>query len=127
MSHIATIQSSTSDPKCRYNGRAFGIWRFYKQPMGLRIRELRAAKGWTQQDLADRANLSRSQLAMIESEARPANTLRLNSIAAALGVSPEELFDSGTGDSQFLGILRKLTDEDRETIYRLAASLAAKR
>ena len=94
--------------------------------MALRIRQLREAKGWTQADLAERARMSRSQLAMIEAETRPANTLRLNAIAAALGVVPEDLFDSGTEDGRLSRVLRQLSDEDRSLVLSLAESLAAK-
>lgn len=92
--------------------------------MALRIRQLREAKGWTQADLADKAGMSRSQLAMIEAETRPANTLRLNAIAAALGVQPQSLFSDP--DSELLSLLRQLSDEDRQTIVRMAEAFAAR-
>lgn len=61
--------------------------------MPLRIKELRREKGWTQAELAERANISRSQLTQIEGGARPANTLRLQAIAEALQVPVSDLFD----------------------------------
>lgn len=108
-----------------------GIKQFYKRPMALRIKELREAKGWTQDDLARRANISRSHISMIESEARPVNTLKLSAIAAALDVTPEELFVSGDEDSdsdywRIAKIMRDLSAEDRSAIVRIAESLAAK-
>ena len=63
--------------------------------MTLKIRALRIAAGLSQQMLAEKAGISRSQLSEIETEAKPANTLRLNSIANALGVQVEDLFESG--------------------------------
>ncbi len=95
--------------------------------MSLRIRQLRDAKGWTQADLADRAGMSRSQLAMIEAETRPANTLRLNAIAAALGVKPEDLFEAGEGEQELIDLLRILSPEDRAILTHMAEALAAKR
>lgn len=112
--------------KCHYSGRALGVVQFYTQSMGLKIKELRIAKGLTQQDLADRAGMSRSQLAMIEAETRPANTLRLNAIASALGVSTEALFTTGDGNSSLNEIMRILSPEDRAIIVQMAESLAAK-
>ena len=94
--------------------------------MALRIRQLREAKGWTQADLAERSRMSRSQLAMIEAETRPANTLRLNAIATALGVVTEDLFDSGSDDGRFTRVLRQLSEADRALVLTLAESLAAK-
>lgn len=135
MSHIATIQSSPVTPECHYSGRAFTIKRFYKCRMGLRIKQLRKARGLTQQQLADMASMSRSAVAMIEKETRPANTIRLNSIAAALGVNTEDLFDSSDeskaaeADSYFqrvAEIMPKLSEVDRKAIVQIAESLAAK-
>lgn len=110
---------------CRHYGRAIGIAAFYALPMALRIKQLREARGWTQQDLADKARMSRSQLAMIENETRPANTLRLNAIAAALGVEPQHLFDDP--DSHLIGLVKNLDPEDRQTIVRMAEAFAARK
>lgn len=71
--------------------------------------------------------MSRSQLAMIEQETRPANTLRLNAIAAALGVTPEALFDSGPASGRILDLFGKLSEEDQSVLLRMAEALAAKR
>ena len=94
--------------------------------MALRIKELRLAKGMTQADLAGRAGLSRSQLAMIESETRPANTLRLNAIAAALGVKLETLFSAQDENQMLLDLLERISPEDRAALVRMAEALAAK-
>jgi transcriptional regulator with XRE-family HTH domain len=94
--------------------------------MALRIKQLRTERGWTQADLASRASISRSQLAMIESETRPANTRRLASIAAALGVSPDELFAIDGQERALLDVVRRLSAEDLETVVRVAEALAAK-
>ncbi|WP_424967309.1 helix-turn-helix domain-containing protein [Dinoroseobacter sp. S375] len=126
MSHIATSTSTSNEPPCHYYGRALAMRKFYSVPMALRIRELREAKGWTQADLAARANMSRSQLAMIERETRPANTLRLNAIAKALGVAPERLFSEGGPEAQIMDLMRSLSEEDRAAIVHLAEALAQK-
>lgn len=125
MSHIATTSSSTTPRRCRDYGRAIGIAAFYALPMALKIRQLREARGLTQADLADKAGMSRSQLAMIEAETRPANTLRLNAIAAALGVQPQHLFDDP--DAALIALMNALEPEDRAAIVRMAEALASKR
>ena len=97
--------------------------------MTLKIRELRKARGFTQEELAAVAGISRSQLSEIESEAKPANTLRLNAIAGALGVTPPELFAEGSRDhykDELGALVDRMAGEDRETIMRLARSLAQK-
>lgn len=106
--------------------QAFVASQFYAAPMALRIRQLREAKGWTQEVLAGRAGLSRSQLAMIEAETRPANTLRLNSIANVLGVAPEELFETDERERRVVAILRKLSSDDAEALLRVAEGLASR-
>lgn len=103
--------------------------KIYKNHMTLRIKQLRKAANLSQQHLADKAGMSRSQLSEIENEVKPANTLRLNAIAKALGAQVEDLFESGSKD-QYLkeleDIMSKVSVEDRETILRLAKSLAQK-
>ena len=94
--------------------------------MTLRIRQLRKERGWTQADLAEKSRMSRSQLAMIEQETRPANTLRLNAIAVAFGLPPEALFESEGYSSSILETLRRLSPSDRDMVVRLAEALAAK-
>ncbi|ABA77802.1 helix-turn-helix domain-containing protein [Rhodobacter sphaeroides] len=111
---------------CRHSGRAFGVWAFYTKPMALRIKQLREARGWTQEVLAARSGMSRSQLAMIERETRPANTIRLNAIAGALGVSTEDLFESNPRERALLELIRLLPSEDVEALIRVAEGLAAK-
>ena len=111
---------------CRHYGHAKTIRAFYTAPMTLRIRELRLKAGLTQDELAGRAGMSRSQLAMIEAETRPANTLRLNSIAAALGVQPPELYERTDGQERLLSLMQSLTPADRDIVVRMAEALAAK-
>ena len=58
---------------------------------GARIRELRNAKGWTQQILADHAGIERAHLARLEEGIREAGLMMLEKIATALEVSLSEL------------------------------------
>lgn len=103
---------------------------FYTCPMSLRIRALRIQKGLSQQLLAEKANISRSQLSEIETETKPANTLRLTAIAKALGVDVEDLFETDARD-QYINELKELMldvpAEDRHAILQLARSLSLRR
>ncbi|WP_206614131.1 helix-turn-helix transcriptional regulator [Paenirhodobacter populi] len=94
--------------------------------MALRIKQLRDEKGWTQEVLASKAGLSRSQLAMIEKETRPANTLRLNAIATALGVSTEDLFETDERERKIISILRALSADDADALLRVAEALSSR-
>lgn len=110
---------------CRYKKRAGFVAEFYMMPMALRIKQLREDKDWTQEELAAKCGISRSQLAQIESEARPANTLRLNSIAKALEVSPQRLFSTSDLDDKLLDAADRLSGEDKVSLVRMAEALAA--
>jgi transcriptional regulator with XRE-family HTH domain len=92
--------------------------------MALRTKSLREERGWTQEVLAARSGMSRSQLAMIEKETRPANTIRPNAIAAALEVPPDALFDTGDEIWRSAEIVRSLGPEDRAALIRMAVALA---
>lgn len=61
--------------------------------LGWRVRQLRDAKGWTQEALAGRAGLDRSYVAGIEAGLRNPSTKALARIARALGVTLSTLFE----------------------------------
>jgi transcriptional regulator with XRE-family HTH domain len=65
--------------------------------VGERIREVREARGWTQEKLADEADLSKSFLSEVENKARNISLGILLRIATALGASIEYLA-TGTGE-----------------------------
>ena len=97
--------------------------------MALRIQQLRKAHGWTQEVLAAKAGVSRSQLSEIETEAKPANTRRLNAIAHALGVDVSALFDGGEREAyryEIDAIMSELQDEDRDALMRIARAMRGK-
>lgn len=100
-----------------------------QKPHALRIRMLRKAKGLSQEELADEAGLSRSQLSEIETGAKPANTLRLAAIARVLGVQPRELFDAPQEDwaVEMLELMGRLTSDGRESVIRIVRAMAAAR
>lgn len=58
------------------------------------IRQLRKARGWTQEELAHRCGYSgKSVICKVEAAERPGNTEKIKKIADALGVSPSSLVD----------------------------------
>ena len=63
--------------------------------MGNRIRELRQAKGWSQQLLADHAQIERSHLTRLEEGRKEAGLRVLERIADALDVEPADLLRRG--------------------------------
>jgi transcriptional regulator with XRE-family HTH domain len=63
---------------------------FAKQ-FGLRIRNLREARGLSQESLADAANLHRTHISLIERARRSVRLETLERLAIALDVQPSEL------------------------------------
>ena len=61
--------------------------------LGGRVRQLRDAKDWTQETLAERAAMDRSYIAGIEAGLRNPSVKAVGKIAKGLGVRISELFD----------------------------------
>jgi transcriptional regulator with XRE-family HTH domain len=64
---------------------------------GRRVRELRKARGLSQEQLAEKADLHYTYVGGIERGERNPALVNIGRIAAALGVSPAELFSALTG------------------------------
>jgi transcriptional regulator with XRE-family HTH domain len=63
--------------------------------VGNRIKELRQAKGWSQQLLADHAQIERAHLTRLEEGRKEAGLRVLERIATALDVEIEDLVRCG--------------------------------
>jgi transcriptional regulator with XRE-family HTH domain len=59
--------------------------------LGGRLRQLREAKGWSLTDLSERAGISRSYLAQIESGESIPTQVKIMQLANALGALPSQL------------------------------------
>lgn len=62
---------------------------------GVAVRQLREARGWSQERLADQADLNRSYVGEIERGRAIASLLTVEKLAAALGVRPSALVMRG--------------------------------
>ncbi|MDH2415810.1 helix-turn-helix transcriptional regulator [Nocardioides sp. CER19] len=58
---------------------------------GERVRELRTERGWSQEQLMDRAQLDRSYVSQVENGQRNPSLLVIAKIASALNVEPADL------------------------------------
>ncbi len=63
---------------------------------GARVRQLRTGKGWSQEELADRAELHRTYIGSIERGEQNISLINIERIATTLGVSLAELFEPFT-------------------------------
>lgn len=65
--------------------------------LGARIRELRTARGWSQEELGDRSGLDRTYVSGVERGVRNPTVSVLESLANGLEVRIADLFDQGSG------------------------------
>ena len=63
------------------------------EKLAKRIKNLRKINGFTQDDLADKANIARSTLGNIETAQNDVTLTKVNNIAKAFNLSLSELFD----------------------------------
>lgn len=63
-----------------------------RQQFGLRVRQIRHGKGWSQEELADRANLDRTYVGGVERGERNPGLVNIVRITTALGAPIGELF-----------------------------------
>lgn len=81
--------------------------------VGMRIRELRKERSFSQEQLALRADLTTSYIGMLERGLKSPTVDTLDKISGALEISIEELFiSSRNGGSQYQ--VRKLSDKIEE-------------
>ena len=66
-----------------------------KKQFGRNVRQLREAKGWSQEDLADASSLHRTYISGVERGARNPTISVVMRLADALGVPPADLFAQG--------------------------------
>jgi transcriptional regulator with XRE-family HTH domain len=61
--------------------------------LGRKVKALRAAKGWSQEELGDRAGMHRTYISQVERVIKSPTIVAVDRIALALGVSLGELLD----------------------------------
>ena len=73
--------------------------------LGQRVRDRRARRGWSRQELADASGLSLRFLARIESGDGNISILRLQSLARALGTTADALIQAGTDRPRLIALV----------------------
>jgi transcriptional regulator with XRE-family HTH domain len=64
-----------------------------RQRLARNLRQLRQAKGWSQEDYADRAGIHRTYVSDIERGARNPTIMVVERLAEALGVTASRILD----------------------------------
>lgn len=69
----------------------------YRRHLGVRVKELRKERGWSQEDLADRAGMSQSHVCRLETGQHVPEHKTIEKLALAFGV-PVSAVDPGCND-----------------------------
>lgn len=93
----------------------------------LRIRELRLARGWSLEILADKVGTSPPHLSQVERGVKNLNNRLIERISRALGVEPFELFSPRQEADDIQAMLAGLSPEDRARVEAFAAALSSTR
>jgi transcriptional regulator with XRE-family HTH domain len=98
--------------------------------LGQRIRTLRRLKGWTQQELGDKADVNYKFIGEIERSRQNPSFMILEKIATALGVDLYELFrfeqefqNRKIVEASLLNILKKMPEEDLKKFHLILHTL----
>lgn len=89
-----------------------------KKTVGDRIRDLRNGRGWSQEELADRATVSRSFMGEIERGQASATIESLEKITNALEITLEDLFRNlqPSTDSKLTALMNKMNNLSAESL-----------
>ncbi|WP_339820687.1 helix-turn-helix transcriptional regulator [uncultured Paracoccus sp.] len=100
------------------------------KPMKYRIKELRQARGWTQEQLADLAGTNKGYISQLESGKREPSAETLRSLAAAFNVEAAHMIESSAATDaatvRMLTIFEQLSPEDQAAIQHMAERLLPK-
>ncbi len=100
-----------------------------KEKFGKRIKELRKAKGYTQEEIAELVNIEPPNISKIESGTHFPQPENLEKFAHSLNVSIKDLFDFEHFDTKTIllnkinNFLNETETRDLEFIYKIITSL----
>ena len=98
--------------------------------IGSRIRQARIAKNYTQEDLAEKIDISVAFLSRVERGNSHINLKRLDQICNLLDVSESYILNGASNNSQnyldkeFAELLKKCSPEKQKMIYNVAKTIA---
>lgn len=100
--------------------------------IGERLKKARVEKGYTQEKLAEKIDVSIACLSRIETGAAHINLKRLNELCNLLGVSEAYILNGASSNSatylttEFSSILKDCTPDKKELIYQIATIISEK-
>ena len=94
-----------------------------KMDVGGRIRLLREKAGFSQNELAGRADISQTHLRRVELGQAGITVDHLQMVCDALGVTLKEFFDIEENQDDFLGAIANLTPKQKQLLIAFLKSL----
>jgi transcriptional regulator with XRE-family HTH domain len=105
-----------------------------RKQLGQRIRQLRKARGWTQQDVAEKANLDPKYLGAVERGERNITVDNIEKIAAGFGLEAQQLFlfsapaepvqDEPMTEAKLHDLLEHSDPDRKQLMWRILRELA---
>lgn len=98
--------------------------------IGSRIKQARLAKNMTQEDLADKIDISVAFLSRVERGNSHINLKRLNQLCSLLDVSEGYLLNGASSssenylDKEFTDLIKSVSPEKQKLIYNVAKTIA---
>lgn len=98
--------------------------------IGSRIKQARLAKNMTQEDLADKIDISIAFLSRVERGNSHINLKRLNQLCGLLDVSEGYLLNGASSssdnylDKEFTDLIKSVSPEKQKLIYNVAKTIA---
>ena len=98
--------------------------------IGSRIKQARLAKNMTQEDLADKIDISVAFLSRVERGNSHINLKRLNQLCGLLDVSEAYLLNGASSssenylDKEFTDLIKSVSPEKQKLIYNVAKTIA---
>lgn len=98
--------------------------------IGSRIKQARLAKNYTQEELAEKIDISVAFLSRVERGSSHVNLKRLNQLCGLLDVSEAYLLTGASSESEnyldkeFADLLKSCTPEKQRLIYNVAKTIA---
>jgi transcriptional regulator with XRE-family HTH domain len=98
-----------------------------------RIRDLRKARGWRLEDLADKVGCGLTQISDLERGIRPLNWHWLQSVARALRVQPADLLNESDnsrsldpGEREWLALYAEADEQQRSQLLQMGRILVGR-
>ncbi|MFB1064840.1 helix-turn-helix domain-containing protein [Natrinema sp. H-ect4] len=100
------------------------------EELGRQLRKARKYRGYSQEEIADYLNASRSYIALVENGQKKIDSDQLQSLADLYNTTTDELtgdLEAKTGENRQIDLLARasqdLADEDKEEVLRFAKFL----